>query len=499
MENKLNALEGLNERQRQAVTQVDGPLLVLAGAGSGKTKVITHRIAHIISSGSAGPNNILAVTFTNKAAGEMKNRIVDLIGPIGRWIWISTFHSMCARILREHGSALGYKKTFSIYDDSETQALLKKIYKDKGIPETQPSVGVARSRISKAKDRMISWEEYQKKASDFLDQNVGRVYQEYQNRLLANQAMDFDDLLVKTVELFENNQSILDYFQEKFRYIMVDEYQDTNHVQYRLIKNLAAKYKNLCVVGDDDQSIYGWRGADISNILDFEKDYPDCKIIKLEQNYRSTQIILDAAGNVVDRITGRKSKRLFTEKLGGENISLYLCGTDVDEAEAIASTVASQLTQTKNPSDFAVLYRTNAQSRALEDAFRYKAIPYTIVGGTKFYERAEVKDIMAYLRLLVNPDDNMAFLRIINVPKRGIGKTGVAKLESVASEKGVSLLTAAGRFLDDAGMKGKARLETEKFVAAIEDLTETLDQLPPYDTAARLIERTSRGVSNPRV
>jgi DNA helicase-2/ATP-dependent DNA helicase PcrA len=486
---KSGHLAGLNAPQLEAVKLIDGPLLVLAGAGSGKTRVITHRVAHIIASGAAKPNNILAVTFTNKAAGEMKNRIVDLLGPIGRWVWISTFHSLCARVLRDHAEAIGFKRGFSIYDDSESKALIKRVYKDKGIPETQPAPGVARTRISRAKDRLITEDAFEKKAADFIEVNVAGIYKEYQRRLTASQAMDFDDLLVKTVRLFEKNPEILRLYQDKFRYILVDEYQDTNHAQYRLVSLLAKKNRNLCVVGDDDQSIYGWRGADINNILDFEDDYPDCRAIKLEQNYRSTQVILDAAGDVVSRVTGRKVKKLFTERTGGEKISVFLCGDDMDEAEAIAQTIEHQTTHDKSPSDFAILYRTNAQSRVLEDSLRYKGLPYTIVGGVRFYERAEVKDILAYLRLLINPDDDLAFLRIVNVPKRGIGKTGLGRIESYATERGLSLMTAIRLSLDETGIRGKAKRELENFISDMDELASRVDDLPPQDIAARLIQK----------
>jgi len=488
MENSRH-LDGLNERQLAAVKQTDGPLLVLAGAGSGKTRVITHRIARIIAVGAAQPNNILAVTFTNKAAGEMKSRVVDLLGPMGRWVWLSTFHSLCARILRENAEAIGYTRNFSIYDDSETQALLKRIYKEIGIPESQPPVGVARSRISRAKDQLVTPAEYAERARDFLDQNIAKVYAEYEKRLKQNRAFDFDDLLMKTVMMFRQYPHILESYQERFRYIMVDEYQDTNHVQYQLVNMLAKKYQNLCVVGDDDQSIYGWRGADISNILDFEKDYPDCKIIKLEQNYRSTQIILDASGEVVSRIPGRKPKKLFTDSAGGEKITLFQCGDEADESEAIAETIRYKTTIDKSPSEFAILYRTNAQSRSIEDALRYKGIPYTIVGGVRFYERAEVKDILSYLRLLVNPDDDLAFQRIVNVPKRGLGKSGVAKLEKFAADSGVSLLEAISLPLEQAEIKGKSKSELEKLAGIMSELSKKQNELPPFDIAARLIER----------
>jgi DNA helicase-2/ATP-dependent DNA helicase PcrA len=482
-------LDDLNQWQRQAVEQVDGPLLVLAGAGSGKTRVITYRIAHIIATGAAKPDRILAVTFTNKAAGEMKNRVIDLLGPQGRRVWLSTFHSLCARILRQHSEALGFKRSFSIYDEAESLALIKMIYKGKGIPDSQPSVGIARNRISRAKDRLIGPGTYAEKASDFLETNISTVYAEYQKRLYKNQAMDFDDLLMKTVELFDQYPRILKIFHDRFQYILIDEYQDTNHAQYRLVDLLAGDLRNLCVVGDDDQSIYGWRGANINNILDFERDYPNCRTIKLEQNYRSTQVILDSAGDVVSRIVGRKPKKLFTEMIGGDRVSLLLCGDETDEAEAIAEKIKLGVTFDKSAADFAVLYRTNAQSRAIEDSLRYKGLPYTIVGGTKFYERAEVKDILAYLRLLVNPDDDLALLRVINVPKRGIGKTSIARLQRLAAEKGQSLMSIVQSSAAEAGIKGKAKGELERFAAVMTELSSKVDQLPPQDTAARLIER----------
>jgi DNA helicase-2/ATP-dependent DNA helicase PcrA len=486
---KASHLRELNQKQLEAVEHINGPLLVLAGAGSGKTRVITHRIAHIIATGAARPNNILAVTFTNKAAGEMKSRVIDLLGPQGRWVWISTFHSLCARILREHSEAIGFKRSFSIYDEAESLALIKMIYKDLGIPDSQPSVGAARSRISRAKDRLIAPEAYAEKAADFLEVNVSKVYDEYQKRLLKNQAMDFDDLLMKTVQLFESHPEILGLYHDRFRYILVDEYQDTNHAQYKLVNLLAEKNKEICVVGDDDQSIYGWRGADINNILDFERDYPDCKVIMLEQNYRSTQVILDSAGDVVSRIAGRKPKRLFTESVGGEKVSLLLCGDEIDEAEAITEKIRLGAIYDKAPSDFAVLYRTNAQSRVIEDSLRYKGLPYTIVGGMKFYERAEVKDIIAYLRLLVNPDDDMALLRIINVPKRGIGKTSIGKLQRLAADKGESMMTVIRSSLEGVDIKGKARKELERFAGIIDEFASKVDDLLPQDLAARLIER----------
>ena len=487
--NELSYLDGLNPPQVEAVTYVNGPLLVLAGAGSGKTRVITHRIAHIISTGEARPNQILAVTFTNKAAGEMKNRVVGLLGSEARRVWLSTFHSFCAYLLRENAESLGYKRSFSIYDESESTALIKRIYKNLGIPDSQPSHSATKFRISRAKDRLITPAVFGQNARDFIEVNIARIYEEYQKRLTNNQAMDFDDLLMKTVELLRENPAVLEYLQNRFRFILVDEYQDTNHSQYTLVNLLAGKYRNICVVGDDDQSIYAWRGADLNNILDFEKDYPEARVIMLEQNYRSTRIILDASGNVVSRIPGRKSKTLFTDKIGGEKISLLLCGDEVDEAEAVTEKIRLGMIHDKAASDFAILYRTNAQSRVLEDSLRHKGMPYTIVGGIKFYERAEVKDILAYLRLLVNPADDLALRRIINVPKRGVGKTSIEKLERLADHKGLPLMSVLHSSLDESGIGGKAKKELEKFVSIMNDLSLKLERLKPHDIAARLIEK----------
>ena len=484
---KYKHLDGLNEWQRQAVECLQGPLLVLAGAGSGKTRVITNRIAHLIATGTARPDQILAVTFTNKATGEMKERVMSLLEADARWVRISTFHSLCARILRDNAEALGFKRAFSIYDASESLALIKRIYKDKGIPDTQPSPSAAQGKISSAKEQILTPEQFAQLADDFLQVNVANIYSEYQKRLLRNQALDFDDLLMKAVELFEQNPSVLAQYQGLFRYILIDEYQDTNHAQYRLVNLLAAANRNLCVVGDDDQSIYAWRGADISNILEFEDNYPEAKVIKLEQNYRSTQVILDAAWQVVSKIPGRRPKKLFTEKAGGDKVTLLLCGDERDEAEAVVEKIRLGLIYDKSPSDFAILYRTNAQSRVLEDVLRYKGLPYTIVGGIRFYERAEVKDVISYLRLLVNPADDQALLRIINSPRRGIGKTSIARLENLASEKGLPIMEALALPLEEIGIKGKARVELDKLVDLLRRLTSILEITEPQDIAMRVI------------
>jgi len=485
-----NYLKELNEMQRLAVEQLHGPMLVIAGAGSGKTRVIIYRIAHLMATNTAAPDQLLAVTFTNKAAGEMKQRVVDLLGPQAARVWISTFHSLCARILRQHAEALDFKKTFSIYDEAESLALIKRIYKDKGIPDTQPSFGAAQAQISRAKEKLVAPREFAESAGNFIERNVANLYFEYQRRLAANQAMDFDDLLMKTVELFGKRPDILEYFQEKFHYVLVDEYQDTNHAQYKLANLLAGQRKNICVVGDDDQSIYAWRGADINNILDFEKDYPDCKVIKLEQNYRSTQIILDAAWQVVSKNSGRMPKKLFTRRDGGDKITLLLAGDERDEADAIVEKIRLGMIYDKAASDFAVLYRTNAQSRVLEDSLRYRGIPYTIVGGVRFYERAEVKNILAYLRLLINPADDLAALRIINVPKRGIGKSSIEKIERLAAERGVPLMEALALPLESVGIKEKAKTEIEKLLKIFTDLIPEVDKLTPQDIAIRMITQS---------
>jgi DNA helicase-2/ATP-dependent DNA helicase PcrA len=483
-------LADLNDSQRQAVEHLGGPLLVIAGAGSGKTRVITYRITHLIATGAANPGEILAVTFTNRSAGEMKQRVVDLLGPSGWRVWVSTFHSFCARILRRHAEALGFKKGFSIYDETESLALIRRIYKDKGIPDTQPSFGSAQAHISRAKEQLVNPEEFAESALNFIDQNVAQVYSEYQRRLEANQAMDFDDLLMRCVELFQKKPDILNCYRGKFRFILVDEYQDTNHAQYKLVNLLSGKKRNLCVVGDDDQSIYAWRGADIKNILEFEKDYPECKIIRLEENYRSTQVVLEAAWQIVSKNTGRMAKKLYTNRDGGDKITLLLAGDERDEADAIVEKIRLGMVYDKSPGDFSVLYRTNAQSRVIEDSLRYRGIPYSIVGGTRFYDRAEVKDALAYLRLLINPDDNSALLRIINSPSRRIGKASIEKIERFAAQKGISILHALSCPLEQAGIKGKVKEEIDKLASIFVSFIPEVEKTPPNEIAARMITDT---------
>lgn len=426
---------GLNENQRAAVEQTEGPLLILAGAGSGKTRTLTMRTAHLLELG-VYPSSILCITFTNKAAHEMKDRVEELVGAAAQGMWICTFHSMCVRILRMNAEVLGYTKSFTIYDTDDVLRLVKQIQRDLDIDEKFCPPKAVASAISDAKNRMLWPRDYaQRVAGDLWKETVAEVYAEYEKRLLANNAFDFDNLLGKTVELFEKHRDVLAYYQNRFRYVHVDEYQDTNRAQYLLVKSIAA-HGNVCVVGDDDQSIYGWRGADIRNILDFEKDFPGAKLIRLEQNYRSTTPILDAANAVISHNGGRKGKTLFTTRKGGAPVTVKRCISEREEAMFVADTI-DDLLATYRLSDFAVLYRTNAQSRALEEEFMKKQLAYRVVGGIKFYDRREVKDLVAYLRFLQNPQDSISLFRILNVPKRGIGATTVEKIQAAALENGV--------------------------------------------------------------
>lgn len=441
-------LSGLNQNQRAAVEQTEGPLLILAGAGSGKTRTLTMRTAHLLELG-VYPSAILCITFTNKAANEMKQRVEEMVGAAAQGMWICTFHSMCVRILRMNADALGYSKAFTIYDTDDVLRLVKQIERDLDIDEKFCPAKTVASAISDAKNKMIGPKEYAERAAgDIWKQTIAEVYLEYEKRLLANNAFDFDNLLCKTVELFEKHPDILSYYQNRFRYVHVDEYQDTNRAQYLLVRAIAA-HGNICVVGDDDQSIYGWRGADIRNILDFEKDFPGAKLIRLEQNYRSTTPILEAANAVIGHNSGRKGKTLFTTRKGGEPIQLKRCISEREEAMYVADTI-DDLLATYKLSDFAVLYRTNAQSRALEEEFMKKQIAYRVVGGIKFYDRKEVKDLVAYLRFLQNPQDSISLFRILNVPKRGIGATTVEKIQAAALENGVyawDIVMNAGQYI----------------------------------------------------
>lgn len=433
----MSIYDSLNEMQKKAVFQTEGPVLILAGAGSGKTRVLTHRIAYLIEEKGVNPWNILAITFTNKAAGEMRERVDHLVGFGSESIWVSTFHSACVRILRRFIDRLGYDTNFTIYDTDDQKSLMKEVCKYLQIDTKTYRERALLSAISSAKNEMISPQEFLLQAEgDFSKQKIAEVYLEYEKQLRANNALDFDDLLVRTVQLFETQPDVLDYYQERFRYIMVDEYQDTNTVQFHLIRILSSKYRNLCVVGDDDQSIYKFRGANIKNILNFESEFPDATVIKLEQNYRSTSNILNAANAVIHNNIGRKDKTLWTENPEGEKIACKQFDNAYDEADYIAAAIQKKVKEERaSYKDCAVLYRTNAQSRMFEERFVSTNIPYKVIGGVNFYARREIKDLLAYLRTIENGRDDLAVRRIINVPKRGIGLTSINRVQEYALQK----------------------------------------------------------------
>lgn len=465
----------LNDIQQQACEYVDGPLLILAGAGSGKTRVITHRVAYLMNHEGVNPLNILAITFTNKAAKEMRER-VDVIAPDGAdRVWVSTFHSLCVRILRRYADKIGYGKNFDIYDSDDQKSTVKSILKDFQIDPKRYPEKMFLSEISKAKEKYQSPDEFAKKSvADYAATKVAEIYTEYQGRLRKNNAMDFDDLIYKTVELLEHNPDVLDTYQNRFRYIMVDEYQDTNHIQFLLVKMLARKYRNLCVVGDDDQSIYKFRGANITNILNFEKEYSDAKVIKLEQNYRSCGNILAAANAVIQHNEGRKDKALWTDKEAGEKISFEQCDTEYAEGDLVASRIKTLVRQGVDYRDIAILYRTNAQSRVLGEKMVYANIPYRVYGGTNFYARKEIKDVLAYLKVINNATDNLYFRRVVNVPKRGIGEASLSKVESFADAYGLSMMDAAARADEIPGMAAKTSGKIKKFAELIQSFRDML-------------------------
>ncbi|MBR4720792.1 MAG: DNA helicase PcrA [Clostridia bacterium] len=437
-------LTGLNNMQKQAVQQTDGPVLILAGAGSGKTTVLVNRVAYIIETKNIHPYNILAITFTNKAANEMKDRVNAIIGELSKDMWICTFHAACVRILRSHIGVLGFSPSFVIYDSSDTKTVMKDCYKELDIDEKNYPFRLVSSVISKAKDDMLSPNDFYKEAlGDYRKTRIGEIYELYQNKLKANNAIDFDDILFFAVKILEENPEILEKYQNRFQYIMVDEYQDTNNCQYKLISMIANKHQNICVVGDDDQSIYKFRGANIQNILNFEHTFKGCTVIKLEQNYRSTSMILDAANAVIHNNKGRKDKSLWTENERGEKIKLHIGYNERDEALYIANEIEKAHKRGEQYADFAVLYRTNAQSRILEELFMRSGIPYKVVGGLRFYDRKEIKDIIAYLRLIHNPDDSLSFARIVNEPKRSIGRTTIEKIASLSSDFATSYFEIA--------------------------------------------------------
>jgi DNA helicase-2/ATP-dependent DNA helicase PcrA len=485
-------LSELNPAQREAVLRTEGPLLILAGAGSGKTRVITYRIAHLIETHGVHPAQILAVTFTNKAAGEMKDRVERLLGALGRGVWVSTFHSACVRILRTHAERLSYPREFVIYDSGDQAALVRDCMRSLGISDDVYKPQAIARRISDLKNALTTPDAFRGTAQTFgMDDAVARTYLLYQDRLAQAAAWDFDDLLMQTVRLFERAPDVLAAYHRQFRYLLIDEYQDTNHAQYRLVRLLAGERANLCVVGDDDQSIYAFRGADVRNILEFEKDYPNAATVKLEQNYRSTQSILDAASAVVERNPSRKPKRLWTDRLGGEKITVARLADDETEANYLCRTLREHVREGKVYRDFAVLYRTNAQSRALEERLRNDAIPYVIVGGLRFYERKEIKDVIAYLRAIVNPVDTMSLKRIINVPTRGIGATALERIDAHATQTGSRWAEALRALaVDSERLVASSRRAIERFLSLMDGLRETAKDtaLPALLTA--VLERT---------
>lgn len=487
----MSIYDTLNAEQREAVFHTEGPLLILAGAGSGKTRVLTHRIAYLIEEKGINPWNILAITFTNKAAGEMRERVDDIVGFGSESIWVSTFHSTCVRILRRHIDRLGYDNNFTIYDSDDQKTLMKDVCKLLQIDTKTYRERTILSAISSAKDEMITPEEYELNAyGDFSKKKIAEAYKEYERQLKANNALDFDDLLVKTVQLFQTQPEILEYYQDRFRYIMVDEYQDTNTVQFKLISLLAAKYKNLCVVGDDDQSIYKFRGANIQNILSFEKEFEHTKVIKLEQNYRSTSTILDAANAVIKNNVGRKAKSLWTENGEGEKIQFRQFDTAYDEAEYIVGDIRERVDNGKAAyCDHAVLYRTNAQSRLFEEEMITANIPYKIVGGVNFYARKEIKDLLAYLKTIDNGKDDLAVRRIINVPKRGIGLTTVNRITEAAQQRGISFYEALCSADLVPGL-GRSISKLESFAAMIEYFRKEAEHLSITELMEEILTET---------
>ncbi|MTW86304.1 DNA helicase PcrA [Virgibacillus dakarensis] len=483
-------LNGLNKEQQEAVKHTDGPLLIMAGAGSGKTRVLTHRIAYLLREKDVAPRNILAITFTNKAAREMRDRVHRLVGAGSEQIWVSTFHSMCVRILRRDIDRIGYNRNFTILDSSDQLSVIKQILKNLNIDPKKIDPRAMLGQISSAKNELVTPEEYSNNVGNFYERQVAQIYQAYQKMLQKNQSLDFDDLIMQTIHLFKRVPEVLEFYQRRFQYIHVDEYQDTNHAQYYLVKQLASRFQNLCVVGDSDQSIYRWRGADIQNILSFEKDYPTARTIFLEQNYRSTKAILEAANNVIHNNPGRKPKNLWTENADGKQISYFQGATEQEEALYVTDKI-QELTREQgfSPRDIAILYRTNAQSRAIEATLMKSTIPYQMVGGQKFYERKEIKDLTAYLRLITNPDDDISFERVVNVPKRGIGKTSIDRLRAYATEHGLSFYEAV-KDVDLTGVSKKAANQLEQFTTLIRSLAQQQEFLTATDMVEAVLERT---------
>ena len=483
-------LQGMNDRQAEAVQTTEGPLLIMEGAGSGKTRVLTHRIAYLIEEKMVNPWNILAITFTNKAAREMRERAFDLNSRTQDTL-IATFHSMCVRILRRDADHIGYNRNFTIVDPGEQRTLMKRILKELNVDPKKFTERTILGTISNSKNDLVTAESYAKNANDLYSEIVAKAYKRYETELKRSESMDFDDLIMNTILLFDKNPDVLAYYQGKFQYIHVDEYQDTNHAQYQLVQLLAKRFKNLCVVGDADQSIYGWRGADMQNILDFEQDYPEAKVVLLEENYRSTKTILQAANEVINNNQKRRPKKLWTQNADGENIIYHRSGDEREEANFVAGQINHELQENKRQySDFAVLYRTNAQSRAIEEALLKSNIPYTMVGGTKFYSRKEIRDIVAYLNVIANVRDNISFERIVNEPKRGVGPKALETLRDFATQQDVSLLEAA-RDVTLSSLKGKAASELFNLAHILLNLADDVDQFTITELVEKVLDKTT--------
>lgn len=482
-------LNGMNDKQSEAVQTTEGPLLIMAGAGSGKTRVLTHRIAYLIDEKMVNPWNILAITFTNKAAREMRERATAL-NPATSETLIATFHSMCVRILRREADHIGYNRNFTIVDPGEQRTLMKRILKNLNLDPKKWNERAILGTISNAKNDLLDEVAYEHQAGDMYTQIVAKCYKAYQEELRRSEAMDFDDLIMMTLRLFDKNPDVLAYYQQRYQYIHVDEYQDTNHAQYQLVKLLASRFKNICVVGDADQSIYGWRGADMQNILDFEKDYPEAKVVLLEENYRSTKKILQAANEVIKNNRNRRPKKLWTQNDDGEQIVYYRANDERDEAVFVASTINNVVREEgKNFKDFAVLYRTNAQSRTIEEALLKSNIPYTMVGGTKFYSRKEIRDVISYLNLIANPADNISFERVVNEPKRGVGPGTLEKIRTFAYEQDMSLLDASANIMLSP-IKGKAAQGVYDFANVILNLRDQLDDLSITEVVEAVLDQS---------
>lgn len=487
----MNALlDNMNTEQSEAVRTTEGPLLIMAGAGSGKTRVLTHRIAYLLDEKGVSPYNVLAITFTNKAAREMKERVEKLVGEEAQVIWMSTFHSMCVRILRRDADRIGIERNFTILDPTDQKSVIKDVLKTENIDSKRYDPRMFLSAISNMKNELKTVEDAEIEATDFMSDMVARVYAGYQRQLSRNEALDFDDLIMTTINLFKRVPDVLEYYQNKFQYIHVDEYQDTNRAQYTLVKLLADKFKNLCVVGDSDQSIYGWRGADIQNILSFEEDYPNARTIFLEQNYRSTKVILNAANEVIKNNTERKPKGLWTANQEGKKINYYQAQSESDEAQYVVKEIMRQQRENnKSFNDIAILYRTNAQSRVLEETFMKSNIPYTMVGGHKFYDRKEIKDLLSYLRLIANSNDDISLQRIINVPKRGIGPSSVEKIQAYARQNDLSMFDALAE-ADFIGLTKKVTKQAIDFYTLISNLIQEQEFLEVSEIVEEVLNKS---------